>query len=140
MKKHIHLYVALMIIILSFLITKSGITQNVSITDDNTYIAEPSAMLDVKSTTKGFLVPRVTTVQRNAIANPATGLLVYDTDLLSYYVFNGSSWNSLTENNPSNLWSLTGNDVSLTNIDQNIGIGTNTPDEALTVLEAYIPA
>ena len=40
-----------------------------------------SAALDVTSTTKGFLAPRMTTTERNAIASPATGLLIYNTSL-----------------------------------------------------------
>jgi hypothetical protein len=51
-----------------------------------------SALLDVSSTTKGMLAPRMTTTQRNAIAGPAKGLLVYDTDLNALYHFNGSTW------------------------------------------------
>ena len=51
-----------------------------------------SAMVDIQSTTKGFLPPRMTTTQKNAIASPAAGLMVYDTTLnvISYY--NGSMW------------------------------------------------
>jgi hypothetical protein len=52
-----------------------------------------SASLDVSSTSKGFLPPRMTALQRAAIASPATGLLVYQTDGTSgVYVYNGSSW------------------------------------------------
>jgi hypothetical protein len=47
-----------------------------------------SSMLDVSNTTKGFLAPRLTTVQRIALAATAVdGLLVYDTDLNSYFTF-----------------------------------------------------
>jgi len=42
---------------------------------------DASAMLDVQSTTKGILVPRMSTAQKLAIPSPARGLLVYDTDL-----------------------------------------------------------
>lgn len=42
-------------------------------------LPDTSAMLDVSSTNKGFLTPRVTTVQRNAIPLPANGLLIYNT-------------------------------------------------------------
>ena len=51
-----------------------------------------SATVQIDSTTKGFLPPRMTTTQKNAIASPAAGLMVYDTTLnvISYY--NGTSW------------------------------------------------
>jgi hypothetical protein len=51
-----------------------------------------SAFLEIESTTKGFLIPRLTTTQKNAISTPASGLQVYDNTLnqLSYY--NGSAW------------------------------------------------
>ncbi len=60
--------------------------------------ADASAMLDVKSTTKGMLVPRVTTVQRTTtIANPADGLLVYDTDTKGFWYYKaGTGWVSVT--------------------------------------------
>ena len=54
-----------------------------------------SAALDVTSTTKGFLAPRMTTTQRNAIASPAAGLLIYNSTLNSYQVYNGTSWTSV---------------------------------------------
>jgi len=41
---------------------------------------DPSAQLEVSSTSKGFLVPRMTSSQRTGISNPASGLLVYQTD------------------------------------------------------------
>ncbi len=55
--------------------------------------ADASAMLDVKSTEKGFLPPRMTEEQRDAIADPATGLLIYQTDSeKGLYQYNGTSW------------------------------------------------
>ena len=51
-----------------------------------------SAMLDVSSTTKGFLPPRMTTAQRNAISSPPAGLVIYNTDDKALNVFNGTSW------------------------------------------------
>ncbi|MFZ4105098.1 MAG: hypothetical protein ACOYK3_01730, partial [Flavobacterium sp.] len=54
-----------------------------------------SAQLEVASTTKGFLAPRMSEAQKNAIANPATGLLIYQTDATSgFYYFDGSVWKS----------------------------------------------
>jgi len=54
-----------------------------------------SAQLDVSSTTKGFLPPRMTTTQKNAISSPAAGLVVYDTDTNKLCCYNGTSWNDL---------------------------------------------
>lgn len=54
-----------------------------------------SAILDVSSLSKGVLIPRMTTLQKNAISTPATGLLVYDTNLNQVNVYNGSAWTAL---------------------------------------------
>ena len=54
---------------------------------------DSSAMLDVVSTEKGILIPRMTTAQRNAIANPANGLLVFDSEEnLFYYFISETGW------------------------------------------------
>ena len=50
---------------------------------------DPSAMLEVKSTTKGLLPPRLTTAQRSAIASPALGLVIYNTDLKCIEFYTG---------------------------------------------------
>jgi len=52
-----------------------------------------SAQLDVASTTKGFLPPRMTTTQRDAISSPAAGLIVYNTTTNKHQGYNGSTWN-----------------------------------------------
>jgi uncharacterized protein (TIGR02145 family) len=55
-----------------------------------------SAMLDVKSTDKGFLPPRMTEAQRDAISDPAAGLVIYQTDeTAGLYQYNGSAWINL---------------------------------------------
>jgi hypothetical protein len=53
-----------------------------------------SAKLRIDSTTQGFLPPRMTTTQKNAIATPATGLVVYDTTDNKHYGYNGTTWNA----------------------------------------------
>jgi len=53
-----------------------------------------SSILDLTSTDKGMLVPRLTTLQRNAVVSPAQGLLVYDTDVQCFFYFE-SSWKNL---------------------------------------------
>lgn len=52
----------------------------------------PSSILEARSTTKGFLAPRMTTTQRNAISSPATGLQVYNTTTNKFNYYNGSAW------------------------------------------------
>jgi hypothetical protein len=54
-----------------------------------------SAQVDVASTTKGFLPPRMTTAQKNAIASPAAGLVVYDTTLNKLCVYT-TAWETIT--------------------------------------------
>ena len=54
--------------------------------------ADASAILDLTSTTEGFLPPRMTTVQMNAVGSPATGLMVYDTTTNQWMGYNGTSW------------------------------------------------
>lgn len=66
----------------------TGILSNVSIPDN-------SAQLQINSTDRGFLLPRMTTVQREAIASPATGLQVYDTTLNVIYFYDGTAWKQL---------------------------------------------
>jgi len=59
--------------------------------------ADNSAVLDVSSTTRGVLVPRMTSSQRTSISSPAAGLLVYQTDgTTGFYFYNGAVWSSLS--------------------------------------------
>jgi hypothetical protein len=58
--------------------------------------ANASALLDVQSTTKGFRLPNMTTVQKNAIAGPAAGLMVFDTTLAKACVYSGAAWQTIT--------------------------------------------
>ncbi|QOG01284.1 hypothetical protein [Flavobacterium sp. MDT1-60] len=64
-----------------------------------------SSVLDITSTTKGMLAPRMTTAQRNAITSPVDALLVYDTDVKSFYYYNSttSSWAILSGGTPPRL-------------------------------------
>jgi hypothetical protein len=85
-----------------------------------------SAMLEVKSTAKGILVPRMTSAQRVAIATPAEGLKVYDTDTKTFWFYNGSGWVQ------TNYWTPNGINI-FNNNSGNVGIGTSTPADKLTV-------
>ena len=55
-----------------------------------------SALLDVQSTTKGVRMPNMTTTQKNAIASPAAGLMVFDTTLAKLCVYTGAAWQTIT--------------------------------------------
>lgn len=72
-------------------ITRTALRGQTSI---NTDTIDASAQLQVDSTTRGFLPPRMTTTQRNAIASPAAGLIVYDTTENKHYGYNGTTWNA----------------------------------------------
>lgn len=68
----------------------SGIAQ-VGINKDNSP-PDPSSMLDVKSTEKGLLPPRLNTSQRDQITTPASGLVIFNTDCNTLQYYNGGGW------------------------------------------------
>lgn len=60
-----------------------------------------SAALDITSTNKGLLLPRVNSTQRLAINTPATGLIVFDTDKKLLYFYDGTKWVPLVPGDPA---------------------------------------
>lgn len=68
----------------------------VSIGTASTGIPTPSAILDITSTLRGVLLPRMTTTQQNAISSPATSLLIYNTTAGEFRYYNGSVWTALS--------------------------------------------
>lgn len=93
----------------------------------------PSALLEISSTTKGILVPRMTKSQRDAIVSPATGLLIYQTNLTpGFYFFDGTSWGAVAPKNSANkslnnLTSPTAVGVTLQpNADNTVDLGAAT--------------
>lgn len=84
------------VIILAFLLaTASNLQAQVGIASTS-ITADASAMLEVQSTSKGLLTPRMTNAQKQAISSPATGLTIYQTDSTAgYYVYTGSAWTRL---------------------------------------------
>jgi hypothetical protein len=112
-----------------------GQSQGVAINGDNSS-PDASAMLDVKSTTKGMLAPRMTQAQRNAIASPATGLIIYQTDGIP-----GLYYNYGTPAVPA--WFIVGNNAGQwlsngLNIYYNlgpVGIGISAPGARFHVAE-----
>lgn len=88
MKKFTKLFLAVCLFTASVFTVNA---QSVGINDDGS-VPDNSAMLDVKSTTKGLLPPRMTSGQITAIANPAEGLIVYNTDTKKPNFYNGTAW------------------------------------------------
>lgn len=105
----------------------------------NTNNANPanSALLDISSNNKGILVPRMTTTERNAIASPAKGLLLFDNTTNSFWFHNGANWVELSAGNGSNNWALNGNHLSNLN-SGNVGIGTAVPTARLHVADSAV--
>jgi hypothetical protein len=83
----------------------SNITLNANIGTDSSFVGiflggvagsrNASARLQIDDTTRGFLPPRMTTTQKNAISSPATGLQVYDTTLNQMSYYNGTTWTNI---------------------------------------------
>ncbi|RYE17447.1 MAG: T9SS C-terminal target domain-containing protein [Sphingobacteriales bacterium] len=86
--------------ILLLIVGYSASAQNVGV---GTNAPQSSAILDVSSTEKGFLPPRMTTAQRNAIANKVAGLLIYNTTTNCVEMYNGTNWISLCSSIPSSI-------------------------------------
>mgnify|MGYP001270421183 CR=1 FL=1 len=106
--------------------------QNIAITDDNGYSADNSAMLDIKSNSKGVLIPRLTSSQRTSISNPANGLLVYDTNDNSFYFYTNGNWINLIAE--GDIWSKSGNYIYTSDTINKVGVGTKNPLGKLEVI------
>ena len=113
MKKFLTLILLLIVPAISF-------AQNVGINADGS-TPDGSAMLDVKSTNSGILIPRMTEAQKNDIYSPATGLMVYQTNgTPGFYYYNGSDWTLIgtgsgSESDPV-FTASPANDITNTNI------------------------
>jgi hypothetical protein len=107
-----------------------------------------SAALQVDSTVQGFLPPRMTTIQKNAISSPATGLEVYDSTTNTPNYFNGTTWVGVASNQSTGLspglFSQTSDSVAVTNttVESSListGVGTlSVPANGFQVGAAYI--
>ncbi|MFY7884502.1 MAG: hypothetical protein ACOVOV_06620, partial [Dolichospermum sp.] len=100
-----------------------------------------SALLEVQSTTKGFLQPRMTNGQVLAIATPATGLQVYDTTNNKNLLYNGTLWQNVATESwvsaqgylTSQPWVVSGSNIYYNT--GNVGIGTTTPTDKLHIVD-----
>jgi hypothetical protein len=86
--KNQYFLLALCLIISSIAIAQVGINTDGS-------APNPAALLDLKSTTKGLLPPRMTTVQRDQIVSPPVGLQIFNTDCEEYQYYKTTGWKTL---------------------------------------------
>ena len=127
--------------LLSFINVTFSFAQNVAINAEGS-LPNSSAMLDVSSTTKGFLPPRMTLAQRNLIALPANGLIIYQTDeVTGLYVNKGTS--------AAPNWLLVGPAVSASpaflfatdqSVSNNSYVGLGTSSTSFTRQTIVVPA
>jgi trimeric autotransporter adhesin len=108
-----------------FYFSTNVIAQSLAINTDGS-AADASAILDVKSNVKGVLIPRLTAIERSAIATPANGLLVYDTDSLCFAYYGNTTWVFIKGTATiANNWGVFGN--SGTTAANFIGTSDNQP-------------
>jgi hypothetical protein len=121
MKKHLLTLVFLIILIGTY-------AQNVGI---GTTTPNASALLDLNSTTKGLLLPRLNNTQMFGIQNPASGLVVFNTNYNELYHYNGTNWHSIIN---SSYWirPLANRDL-MGNSTDSVGIGLLVPTRRLDV-------
>jgi hypothetical protein len=103
--------------------------QNIGI---GTTTPHPSAQLDIASTTKGLLIPRMNALQRNAIAAPAKGLLTFDNTINTFFYYDGTTWKQLITGNSESPWVKSASAI-YAGPNLNVGIGTANPAAKLDV-------
>lgn len=123
MKKIVLTCIAIILVITSFSQTGSvGI---------GTTTPSPSAALEIQNTNKGILIPRMSSIQRNAIPTPATGLLVFDNTTESFWYRNSTGWVELIDT-AKNVWKRIA-DSAYVDASVNVGIGTASPEYDLDI-------
>ncbi len=96
--------------------------------------ADASAMLDVQSTDKGILIPRMTQNERDDISSPATGLTVFQTDgKAGYYYYDGSSWVPVNQDDD---WTIDSDTTMHATDNRMVGIGIDQPTAVLHLYQA----
>ena len=113
----------LQLLVLMFFVSFAGFAQ-VGI---GTTTPDASSALDITATDKGLLMPRMTTVQKDAIVSPAEGLQVYDTDTKSVWTHNGTIWK---EGNGGAGKFIDGASTDIAYYEDKVGIGINAFSDA----------
>lgn len=149
----------LLLLLILFFSATIAFSQSLAINTDGS-TANASALLHVKSTEKGVLIPRMSKAQKNAIATPAEGLLIYQgtPDSVGFYYYKSGNWTLLSDATANSAWLPAGNAgtnaatnyVGTTDLEDlvfktnateamridsigKVGIGTDTPAHKLQV-------
>lgn len=88
-------HIKLLILGMGLIIFNSSVYAQTGIGTDNPHA---SSILDIQSTTKGLIIPRMTTAERDAIPSPAEGLEVFVTDQFAKFYFDGFTWQRTNKN------------------------------------------
>jgi hypothetical protein len=92
---------------------------------------EASSILEIRSTSKGILLPRLTTTERNNISSAATGLIIYNTSTNKFNYYNGAGWVEMVSGSGSGVTSVTGT----TN---RISVGGTATDPVIDISASYV--
>ncbi len=117
---------------LLIIICLAGTAQSVGI-GTTAFTPDLSAQLEIQSTTKGVLIPKMTTTQMTDIVAPAQGLMVYNSERGQLFYYEAGAWKSvaLTED-VDNTWTRNGSNIFKNNSGF-VGVGTTTPNTLLHV-------
>ncbi|HMD00285.1 MAG TPA: hypothetical protein VKH37_09030, partial [Ferruginibacter sp.] len=115
-------------IFLGFFISQSN-AQSVGIASA-AITPDASSLLELRSSSKGLLIPRLTTTERDAISSPATGLQIYNTTTNKFNYYNGSAWTVL----------FAGSSVvnTITGTSNRISIGGTSSDPTIDISSSYV--
>lgn len=116
--------------IFMLMLSQTLLAQGVGINNDNTN-PDPTAILHIKSTDKGVLVPRMSTAQRTAIVTPAVGLLVFDLTSNGFWYFDGTVWVQISSGVTNQTLTYTGTTLSISG-----GNSVNIPNGDITGITA----
>jgi len=132
--KTLYLLKLILLLTITFFLFSTGTSQ--VLISGSTGNPDNSAMLEIQSNSKGVLIPRLTTAERNGISTPAEGLLVYDSNLQSFFIYGKKAdetvgWYNVSDH--SSIWSKKDTMVYLSQNNYNVGIGTKVPNKKLVI-------